>query len=147
MQGTVDRPRRNAQCAGDVLDANGHAGPILSRRPATAFRLKAEATLSLPELLRAQDSRALANHYELIGRHRTDLFSRAVWPPDRQIGGCRAPEPEMQPAIVGGIEAGLGRHFLGLAAPAILSDHSRADCAPVRRHAFQQHLQPVALSR
>ena len=53
----------------------------------------------------------------------------------------------MQPAIVCGVEAGLRGHFLGLAAPPVLSDHPRADRAPVRLHAFQQHLEPMALSR
>ena len=55
-------------------------------------------------------------------------------------------EPEMQTAIVGGVEARLRRDVLRLRAAAVSRDHARADGAAVRLHAHQQDLQPVAAS-
>src|SRR5437899_9023826 len=83
------------------------------------------------ELFPAQDPRALADDDKLVGGHAADALRRPVGPPDRQLGGRRRSQPELQPAVAHGVEARLRRDLLRLRAAAVAGDDPRADRAAV----------------
>src|SRR5256885_1886520 len=56
------------------------------------------------ECLSPHNSLALSDDDELIGVDAVDFLGTAVWPADGQLRRCRSAQPEMQTAIVGGIE-------------------------------------------
>src|SRR6266705_5443401 len=68
------------------------------------------------EFLSAEDAVSLADHDELVRFDAADRLGGAVGPPDRQLGGRRRSQPEVQAAVVGRIEARLRRHLLRLRA-------------------------------
>src|SRR5437899_9660097 len=96
------------------------------------------------EFLPAEDAVSLADHDELVRFDAADRLGGAVGPPDRQLGGGRGAQPEVQPAVVHGVEARLRRDLLRLRAAAVAGDDPRADRAAVGLDADEPHLQPVA---
>src|SRR5438132_12839671 len=95
------------------------------------------------EFLSAEDTVSLADHDDLVRLDAADRLGGAVGPPDRQLGGRRRSQPEVQAAVVGRIEARLCRHLLRLRAASVADEGPPADRAPVRLHADEQDLEPV----
>src|SRR5439155_19090348 len=99
------------------------------------------------ESLFAHDPRPLPNDDEVVGGDAADPLGGAARPCDRQLRGRRRSQPEVQAAVVGGIEARLRRHLLRLRAASVAREHPRADRAAVRLDPDEKDLQPVAAAR
>src|SRR5207245_8459872 len=77
------------------------------------------------ESLSAEDAFSLADDDELVGFDAADGLGGAVGPPDRELGGGRGAQPEVQPAVAHGVEARLCQDLLRLRAAAVRSEERR----------------------
>ena len=100
----------------------------------------------LPKFFRLDHAGAFLDPDQAIGWNLGNLLGRPVGPADLQIGGRGVAQPEVQPQVVHGIEAGLAQHFLSLPLVAVIRRDPRADRAAIGFHADQFHFQPVMIA-
>ena len=76
------------------------------------------------KLLSTNDSGAFPDNHQLIGGNLADGFTAAVCPANGQIGASLFSQAKMKTAIIDGVEAPLGKYFLGLTLVAILCGYA-----------------------
>src|SRR5437899_8986353 len=101
-------------CTASAPSRGGADAAIVAAARPTNQRFRFMVSAPSTECLGAEDPSSFANHDELVGLDAGDLLGGAARPPDRQVGGRRDAQSEVQAAIVGGVEARLRRDLLRL---------------------------------
>src|SRR5438445_8191779 len=82
---------------------------------------------------------------ELIGGDALEGLMQPVWPINVQIDRSEAPQAEVQPGIIAGIETRLAQDGLGLGLPSIAREDPGPDGAAIGFDTHELHLDPVLL--